>query len=72
VESVLPDNATARIIFASSESDEQGNVFLLDLDYHRPCETSSLDEILEVADELKNEENTEFELRITEATRALF
>ncbi|SMO58984.1 TIGR04255 family protein [Propioniciclava tarda] len=74
VESALPNETTARIAFASLEPQDGGtnNQFLLDLDFKRPCQTSNLDEILAIADELKNEENREFEARITDRTRSLF
>lgn len=74
VESVLADEVTVVIsTFATIQATEHENPFLLDLEVQRhSMNTTSVDEILQVADELKVIENREFESAITDKTRGLF
>lgn len=73
VESHLGEGRMCRVVFASLQPDDRpGSHFLLDLDFGQQLEGATLDQALEVADGLKNEENLEFESRITDSARRLF
>lgn len=73
VETVLDEGRTCRVVFASLEPDERpGNHFLLDLDFGQQLQQAILEQALAQADELKNEENREFEDKITDSARRLF
>lgn len=73
VESVLGDGRLCRVVFASLQPDHRpGSHFLLDLDFGQQLDKATLEQALEVADGLKNEENREFESRITDSARRLF
>lgn len=73
IESVLEPGTLAVTTFATTQTEDPGSAFLLDLDFQRPgLDLESVDEVLAVADELKELENREFETLITDKTRELF
>lgn len=74
VESVLTDRVTQAIsTFATLESPPGEAHFLLDLDFRRGgLQLTSVDEVIGVANSLKDAENEEFESWLTEQSRALF
>lgn len=75
VESVLTDGLTrVTSTFATVDAPEGQVAFLLDLDFRRPCpeNLTDLNGIVAIADELKAQENQEFEDSITDETRKLF
>ncbi len=74
VESVLTDSVThVTSTFATLQAAPEGSAFLLDLDFRRPgLSLNQPEEVVAVADELKAQENREFESCITDKTRELF
>jgi uncharacterized protein (TIGR04255 family) len=74
VESVLEDGATLVIsTFATMQPSEEESPFLFDLDVQRNgLNSTNVEEILQIADELKVIENREFESAIKDKTRELF
>lgn len=73
-ESRLTDGVT-RVIetFATLPSADDTNAFLLDLDFQRHDLTiDDVDDVLTIADQLKVQENTEFESCLKESARTLF
>lgn len=74
VESALTDGATlAASTFASMQPEPSGTPFLLDLEFRRPnLALDELEDILDVADDLKGKENREFESSIKDPARSLF
>jgi len=73
VESARDHVTRARTTFATIDSPSPDeNHFLLDLEFLHLQPTADVNEALLAADELKNLENAEFELSITDTTRELF
>jgi uncharacterized protein (TIGR04255 family) len=73
VESVLDDETVVVSTFASTEPEDDCTSFVLDLEFSSPnLNSSEMEQVLNVADELKVLENAEFESCITDATRELF